>query len=94
MKDRYDGMKSKDAAMSNQRQRRLESEHSAKNAFVKKQQAELARHAGRAPNMKGESMEFNAYMCNDGAHAQRLGKELMAGSDHVAYPMDGEGNDS
>jgi len=94
MKSRYDNTPGKDAAMAKTRQNRFEAEHSAKDAFVKKQQAELARMGGKAPNLKPESMEFNAYMCNDGAHAQRLAKSLTAGLDKVAYPVDGEGDDS
>jgi len=94
MKSRYDGNPGKDAAIANVRQRRLEAEHSAKNQFVKKVQGEQARHAGRAPNLKGEAMEFNAYMCNNGAHAQMLAKEITRGLDPVAYPVDGEGDDS
>jgi len=80
--------------MANVRQKRLEAEHAAKNAFVKKVQSEQGMHAGRAPNLRGESMEFNAYMCNNGAHAQELGKSLTKGLDNVAFPVDGEGDDS
>jgi hypothetical protein len=94
MKNRYDGSPSKEASIANVRQSRFESEHSAKNAFVKKVQSEQARHAGRSPNLKGESMEFNAYMCNNGAHAQMLAKDITKGLDPVAFPVDGEGDDS
>jgi hypothetical protein len=94
MRSRYDGNPGKDSAIANTRQKRLESEHSRKDAFVKKQQAELSRMGAKAPNLKPESMHFNAYMCNDGAHAQELGKKLTSGIDHVAFPVDGEGNDS
>jgi hypothetical protein len=94
MKSRYDNMPSKEAPISNARQSRLEAEHSAKNAFVKKQQAELARMGGKAPDLKAESMNFNAYMCNNGAHAQRLAKDVTKGLDNVAFPVDGEGDDS
>ncbi len=80
--------------MAKTRHSRLEAEHSAKNAFVKKQQAETAKMAGRAPKLEAKSMEFNAYMCNNGEHAQRFGKELTKGLDKVAFPVDGEGNDS
>jgi hypothetical protein len=94
MKSRYDGAPGKDAAIQNTRQNRFESEHKAKDAFVKKVQAEQDRYAGRHPNLKGEAMEFNAYMCNNGAHAQEFAKSLTAGLDKVAYPVDGEGDDS
>ncbi len=80
--------------IANVRQKRLEAEHSAKNEFVKKVQMEQARNAGRAPNLRDESMHFNAYMCNNGEHAQEFGKKLTAGLDKVAFPVDGEGNDS
>ena len=94
MKSRYDGNPGKEASIANVRHKRLEAEHSAKNQFVKKVQAEQARHAGRSPKLEGEAMEFNAYMCNNGAHAQRLAKEITKGLDKVAFPVDGEGNDS
>lgn len=94
MKSRYDGNPGKEASIASVRHSRLESEHSAKNAFVKKVQSEQARHAGRSPNLKGEAMEFNAYMCNNGAHAQMLAKDITRGLDTVAFPVDGEGDDS
>ncbi len=87
MKNRYDGAPGKDAAMQNNRQRRFEAEHNATSAHVKKVQAEQARHAGRAPDLKGESLEFNAYMCNNGEHAQELAREVTAGLDKVAFPV-------
>jgi hypothetical protein len=94
MRSRYDGNPGKEASIAKTRHNRLEAEHSAKNQFVKKVQNEQARHAGRSPNLKGESMEFNAYMCNNGEHAQMLAKDLTKGLDNVAFPVDGEGNDS
>ena len=94
MKSRYDNQPGKESAIANMRQKRLEAEHSAKNAFVKKVQSEQDRHAGRKPDLKGEAMHFNAYMCNNGAHAQAFGKELTRGIDNVAFPVDGEGDDS
>ena len=94
MKSRYDGQPSKEAAIANMRHKRLEAEHSAKNAFVKKVQNEQSRHAGHSPDLKSEAMHFNAYMCNNGEHAQMLAKDITKGLDKVAYPVDGEGNDS
>lgn len=94
MKDRYDGSPGKDSAMLNTRQGRFEAEHAGKNAFVKKVQADQARYQGKPPMMKPEAMEFNAYMCNNGAHAQEFGKKLTAGLDKVAFPVDGQGDDS
>lgn len=94
MKDRYDGAPGKDAAIANVRQRRFESEHSAKNNFVKGVQAAQDKYAGRPPKMENRLMEFNAEMSNTGAHAQEFGRKLTAGLDKVAFPVDGEGNDS
>jgi hypothetical protein len=87
MKDRYDGNPGKEASMANTRQGRLEAEHRATNAFVKSVQAKQAVHAGRAPNLKGEAMEFNAYMCNNGMHAQELARDITKGIDPVAFPV-------
>jgi hypothetical protein len=94
MKSRYDNNPGKDAAMAKTRHNRLEAEHSAKDAFVKRVQAEQNKYAGRSPNLKAESLNFNAYMCNNGAHAQEFGKKLTAGLDKVAFPVDGMGDDS
>ncbi len=60
---------------------------------MKKQQAELSKHAGREPKLKGESMEFNAYMCNNGMHAQEMAKDLTKGLDNVAFPVKPAGGD-
>jgi hypothetical protein len=72
----------------------LEAEHTAKNNFVKREQAAKDMYAGRKPEMKADLMEFNAEMQNTGAWAQRFGKKLTAGLDKVAFPVDGEGDDS
>lgn len=93
-KDRYDGNPGKEAAIANKRQSRLEAEHSAKNAFVKSEQSKVHPYAGKKPNMPGRLMEFNAEMQNTGAWAQGFGKKLTSGIDHVAFPVDGEGDDS
>lgn len=87
MKSRYDNAPGKDAAMANTRQKRMEAEHSSKDSFVKKQQAQLAVHAGKMPNLKAEAMEFNSYMCNDGEHAQEFARSLTSGLDKVAFPV-------
>lgn len=94
MKNRYNGNPSKEASIASTRHSRLEAEHSAKNEFVKKVQNEQARYAGRSPKLSAESQDFNAYMCNNGEHAQELGKMLTKGLDPVAFPVDGNGNDS
>lgn len=61
--------------------------HSATNAFVKKVQAEQSKHGGVPPDLKSEAMEFNAYQCNNGEHAQELAREVTAGLDKVAFPV-------
>lgn len=87
MKSRYDNSPGKDASMAKTRQTRHEAEHSATNQFVKKVQGEQAKHAGRIPNLSEKSMEFNAYMCNNGEHAQELAKDITKGLDPVAFPV-------
>ena len=87
MKSRYDGAPGKDSSMANSRQKRFEAEHSAKDAFVKRVQAEQARHAGRPPQMKADLMDFCSYMSNDGEHAQEFAREVTQGLDKVAFPL-------
>jgi len=87
MKNRYDGNPSKDVAIANTRQKRLEAEHSANNAFVKKQQAQTAKMGGHAPNLKKEAMHFDAYQCNNGPHAQELARDITKGLDKKAFPV-------
>lgn len=88
MKSRYDNTPGKDAAMAKTRQNRFEAEHNARNQFVKKVQNEQSKHAGKHPDLKSEAMEFNAYMCNNGEHAQELAREITMGMDKVAFPLD------
>lgn len=87
MKNRYDGAPGKENMNANVRHQRMEAEHSASNQFVKKVQAEQARNQGRAPNLKAEAMQFNAYQCNDGMHAQEVARDVTAGLDKVAFPV-------
>lgn len=94
MKDRYDGNPGKEAMIANKRQSRLEAQHSAKDAFVKREQANKDKYAGRKPEMKADMFEFNANMQNTGEWAQGFGRRLTAGLDKVAFPVDGEGDDS
>ena len=94
MKDRYDGNPGKEAAIANKRHSRLESQHAGKDAFVKSEQSKLSPYYGRKPVMTGELMEFNANMQNTGEWAQDLGKKLTSGLDKVAFPVDGQGDDS
>lgn len=87
MRNRYDGAPGKDSALANKRQSRFEAEHSAKDQFVKKVEAAQAKYMGKAPNLKAESMEFNAYMCNNGEHAQEFARSLTSGLDKTAFPV-------
>jgi len=93
-KDRYDGNPGKEAAIANKRHSRLEAQHSAKDAFVKSEQSKVRQYAGRKPVLVGELMEFNANMQNTGEWAQEFGKRLTSGIDHIAFPVDGQGDDS
>lgn len=68
---------------------RLESEHSANNAFVKSQQAGLSSMDGKDPSMPEGCMKFNAQMMNTGEHAQSFGSSLTAGLDKKAFPVKG-----
>jgi hypothetical protein len=85
--NRYDNRKSREAMGANSKQRRLEAEHSANDAFVKKVQNEQAKHGGRTPDLKDSSMHFNAYMCNNGEHAQELARDITKGLDKTAFPV-------
>lgn len=87
MKSRYDSSPSKEASVANVRHNREQAEHNANNAFVKRVQNEQARHAGREPRLEGKSLEFNAYMSNNGEHAQELAKDITVGLDKVAFPV-------
>lgn len=87
MKDRYDGNPGKDARMAMVRHERMEREHSSTNEFVKKKQMEVARMAGKNPELKAASMDFDAYMCNNGEHAQEFARSLTKGLDKEAFPV-------
>lgn len=87
MKNRYDGNPSKEVAIANVRHKRMEALHSANNAFVKKVQSQQGKYAGKPPKLEAASLEFNAYMCNDGEHAQELARDLTKGLDKVAFPV-------
>ena len=73
--------------IANRRQAMGQAQHDAANAFVKKQQNELKSIGGKSPDLKAEAMEFNAYMCNNGMHAQKFAKELTKGIDEKAFPV-------
>lgn len=87
MMDRYDGTKSKDSAMANSRQARLESEHNSNDQFALRHNEEMGRMGGKAPNLKSEALQFSSYMCNNGEHAQELARSITAGLDKAAFPV-------
>lgn len=87
MRSRYDNNPGKEASIANVRQKRLQAEHNANNAFVKSAQAKSAPMGGKAPNLTGEAMQFNAYQCNSGEHAQEFGRKLTVGLDKKAFPV-------
>lgn len=87
MMNRYDGSKGKEHANAQVRQARLEAEHNAKDAFVKKVQNEQSRHAGKAPKLEPKFENFNAAMMNNGVHAQEYARGLTKGLDKVAFPV-------
>ena len=87
MKSRYDNAPGKDAAIANTRQKRYQAEHSEKDTFVKSHQAKYSSMAGRPPEMEEKNMKFDAYMSNNGMHAQELALKLTEGLDKLAYPM-------
>jgi hypothetical protein len=65
----------------------FEEHHNRNNSFVREHEAMTATMGGKAPNLEDKSMHFNAYMCNNGAHAQEFGRELTAGLDKKAFPV-------
>lgn len=79
--------------MLSNRNKRLESIHSENDAFVKRQQAQMAKYAGKNPKLEAKDMEFNAEMMNNGMHAQELATKLTNGLDKVAYPVKSGGRD-
>ena len=94
MKDRYDLNPGKEAAIANVRQGRLQKQHNDKDNFVKAEQAATQKYAGKKPVMKADMFMFNANMQNNGAWAQDFGKKLTTGLDKVAFPVNGQGDDS
>ncbi len=73
--------------MAKTRHARMEAEHNSNNEFAKRVNMEQARNQGRPPKLEEKSMEFNAYMCNNGEHAQELTREITKGLDKVAFPV-------
>lgn len=65
----------------------FERDHASNNAFVRKHEAMTASMGGKAPNLEDKSMHFNAYMCNNGEHAQELARDLAGPLDKKAFPV-------
>lgn len=57
------------------------------NAFVKAEQARMKQMMGDRPAQKAESYKFNAYMCNNGEHAQDFARKMTQGLDKKAFPV-------
>jgi hypothetical protein len=57
------------------------------NAFVKAEQGRMKGMMGDRPKQKAESYKTDAYMCNDGDHAQSFASSLTAGMDKKAFPV-------
>jgi len=79
--------KSRESARANERQKMFEKHHGSNNAFVREHEAMTATMGGKAPNLEGRLMNFNAEMMNTGEHAQEFGRNLTAGLDKKAYPV-------
>lgn len=62
-------------------------QQSSNNQFVKSQQSALSKLGSKAPNLTEEAMQFNAYQCNNGEHAQKLARTITAGLDKTAFPV-------
>lgn len=77
----------KDAELLNKRHGMEEGQHNASNAFVKMEQNKVKAKAGKEPRMEGRYMEFDACMVNNGYHAQEFAKQLTAGLDKEAFPV-------
>lgn len=56
------------------------------NAFVRAEQAKMRSKMGNKPAMPKAMEEFNAYMSNDGDHAQTFARGLTKGLDD-AFPV-------
>lgn len=59
-----------------------------KNAFVKREQEGMLKMMGDRPGAPAEMKRFNAFMSNNGEVAQKFARELTAGIDHKAFPVD------
>lgn len=65
----------------------MENDVRANNEFVRKQQNEMRKKMGDKPKLSSDKTKFDAYMCNNGKHAQEFARELTKGIDHSAFPV-------
>jgi hypothetical protein len=78
---------SSDASRAKAMQNKYQAMSKSDDSFVKQQQMKTASMGGKAPNLKPEASQFNAYMCNNGEHAQDLARSLTSGLDKSAFPV-------
>lgn len=77
----------KEARIKMNRDKMGEAQHSAADAFVKREQAAVKPMAGKDPKLQAKFMEFNAEMVSDGKHAQSFARSLTSGLDKKAFPV-------
>lgn len=58
-----------------------------KNAFVKREQAQMKSMMGDKPKMPAAMKKFNANMSNDGKSAEAACRSLTKGLDKKAFPV-------
>jgi hypothetical protein len=59
----------------------------AKNAYVRREQEVMKSMMGERPRVPAEMERFDAYMSNNGEHAQDFCEKLTAGIDKKAFPV-------
>lgn len=89
MKDKYyqDRSNTKESSRGRSEHSMQERSHAEKDMMVKRGQDAMKSMGGRAPRLSGNAMDFNAYQCNNGTHAQEFAKELTRGLDEKAFPV-------
>lgn len=68
-------------------QKSYQAEHSSNDAFAKKRGQALAKEAGKLPKLGENQLRTDAYMCNNGKHAEAFTHKLVQGLDKSAYPV-------
>lgn len=85
--NKYTNMPKRETGKERAMQARLDAQHEANNSFVKKNQTELSRYAGKPPKLPEAAQKFDAYMCNNGTNAQEFARDLTKGMDKTAFPV-------